>query len=117
MNTHKPKSITIGGKVFAPCCALSFTAIEVSVLKLENKCQQAHKAVVDRSSADADFFSDDDIKRELELIRQKYLECEAALIQQLTKHRAYRGIHQNRKEVERRSRILAAAEAKYLQEH
>lgn len=111
------KTVTIGGKVTPLCCALSFTAIEVSVLKLETKCRSAHQAVLDRTSNDGDFLTDDDIKRELETIRQKYLECEAVLIQQLTKHRAYRGIHQNRREVERRSRLLAAAEAKFLQEH
>jgi len=112
-------SIEMGGKIVegdrcVGTSALNFEIMSVAALRAEGICRRAHEALKTKTSIDAGFLSDSEIKQKIELIDREYLEGREKLIKLLNIHRAHRGIHWNRIQNEERSRNLKEAEDKYL---
>ncbi|MBW4580655.1 MAG: hypothetical protein KME42_13910 [Tildeniella nuda ZEHNDER 1965/U140] len=113
----RSKPVVVGGRVKAEevnAPAEWLEAIAAAMFHIGAQCRRAHKALVDRSSADSDFMTDEEIKDKLDMMHQKYLEAQGALRNQLSEHRALRAIHFNRKAVKRRLQELKEAEDKHL---
>lgn len=112
------KSCEIGGKIESrrsdAVISLGFESIVLAMLKVEVRCDRAKQAVKAKSSADADFLSDEEMQDKLKDLDESYVASRKALTKMLAAHRGIRGIHQNRREMERRSRILAEAEERLL---
>lgn len=112
--------IEMGGKVevegdrCAGTSALNFEIMSVAALRAEGICRRAHESLKTKTSIDAGFFTDAEIKQKIELIDREYLEGRKKLIKLLNIHRAHRGIHWNRRQNEQRERNLKEAEDKYL---
>ena len=111
--------IEMGGKIeeedrCVGTSALNFEIMSVAALRAEGICRRAHEALKTKTSIDAGFLSDSEIKQKIELIDREYLEGREKLIKLLNVHRAHRGIHWNRIQNEERARNLKEAEDKYL---
>ena len=110
--------IEMGGKVEEDRCvgtsALNFEIMSVAALRAEGICKRAHEALKTKTSIDAGFLTDTEIRQKIELIDREYLEGREKLMKLLRIHCAHRGIHWNRIQVAQRARNLEEAEAKYL---
>jgi len=111
--------IEMGGKVeeedrCVGTSALNFEIMSVAALRAEGICKRAHESLKTKTSIDAGFLTDTEIRQKLELIDREYREGREKLIKLLRIHVAHRGIHWNRIQNEERARNLKEAEAKYL---
>ncbi len=108
----------IGGKIESrkpeASISLGFESIVLAMMKIEVRCDRAKQAVKARCSNDADFLSDEEMRDKLKDLDESYLASRNALTKMLSAHRGIRGIHQNREEMEKRSRILSEAEEQFL---
>jgi hypothetical protein len=114
------RSTEVGGKPTSDlgcsgcAIAIKFEVLAFAVLTIESRCDRAHQSLKAKGSTDAEFLTNDEIKDKLEMLDREYLKGREALTKMLNVHRAHRGIHQNRKEMERRSRVLKEAEERFL---
>lgn len=109
--------IEMGGKVEEERCvgtsALNFEIMSVAALRAEGICKRAHESLKTKTSIDAGFLTDTEIRQKVELIDREYLEGREKLTKLLNVHRAHRGIHWNRIQVAQRAQNLKDAEDKY----
>jgi len=110
--------IEMGGKVEEERCvgtsALNFEIMSVAALRAEGICKRAHEALKTKTSIDAGFLTDTEIRQKLELIDREYREGREKLSKLLRIHVAHRNIHWNRIQNDQRARNLKEAEDKYL---
>ena len=107
-----------GGRIESQCpkckISLKFESMVLEILIAEAKCDRARLQVIEGLSVAGDFMSNESIKEKIEKLDESYKECRAGLVALLLAHREIRGIHENRKEIERRVQIIKEAEAKFL---
>jgi len=107
-----------GGKLESWCQAckisLGFESVAFSILKIESRCNHAKKVVLEQTSVDEDFLSDEAIKAKLTDLDESYIANRKLLTDLLADHQGIRKIHQNRKEMERRYQILKELEDRLL---
>lgn len=113
------KAIEAGGKInqcldLGCAIAFGFESVVLAVLRAESRCDKAKQSVKDRLSIDSDFLTDEEIHDKLKDLDDSYIASRKALTKMLMAHRGIRGIHQNRKEMERRARIISEAESRLL---
>jgi len=107
-----------GGKLESWCQAckisLGFESVAFSILKIESRCNHAKKAVLEQTSVDEDFLSNEAIRAKLTDLDESYIANRKLLTDLLTDHQGIRNIHRTRKEMERQYQILKELEGRLL---
>ena len=109
------KQFETGGKLESWCAgSFGFELIAFSMIKIKSRCDNAKKAVLEQTSVDDDFFSDETMRDKLTDLDESYIASRKLLTDLLTDHRGIRNIHQTRKAMERQYKILEELEGRLL---